>query len=1078
MPPKPAPNPSEMADDEEAAIAKFLENPDVLDNFLAEGASGNQEKADDAIDFGDISDDDDDLPDEEPVAGEKQRAASADSENSLMDLAAEGAGHVVSSPLLGSDHKMVDADEDLFGDAALDDLFGSHKMDEIHPLPPQDDKLLTDAVHSMFRDVDFQSAGFGAPGGAFNDEDDEMQTLEPPETNEEPTKTVEDYFPLFQEHAILPYLSMFPPKPAYYPMRPDKQPKALFPTKLNLEIAPSSEASWRSDGYRPVRKPGLIYIENEVEDVEDVPAKQEAREGEIKKESQIRRRVDIAVLEEDLDRAGREPPAKRMRPKAPFEDDTEEGSKKAKLRELFRRVEAPDPFDFDLLDSDPVKKIKIELDPNDPYLLLDVRKSDDTRKARKIGGEFIRQKIKKDLTQRYNISNDEAYDLLKENHQSKVRSTIGNLEIEHTMPAVRLQTPYYKTVLGKPEMRSFHRPRLTFPTEVEIRFTKGKTLKRKHLKGKSIREIFHDTKSLSLSDNSNFILFEYSEEHPYVLSNFGMGSRIINYYRRKEDSDETRPKCELGELQVLMSQDKSPFWNFGSIEPGEIVPALYNRMIRAPIFRHTPANTDFVVVRNTDSGGAYYYLRTIPYIFTVGQTFPVTDVPGPHSRKVTTASKNRMKMITYRVIGRKGNRIAVKDIAPHFPENTEIQTRQKMKEFMSHQNERESEKGGYWYLKGDDPIPDEPNIRTMVTPESVCLLDAMQVGVKYLEDAGYGKATEAGAGDEDEKEGMSTEEKLAPWIATKNFINATQGKAMLQLHGEGDPTGRGEAFSFIKTSMKGGFKAIGESVDEKLDAATLKLLGGHSYNVARQQKAYEETIEKIWRAQEASLKAEEPPELDLDELQDATQEGAYGLDDGRTPYSESMTPAVANSAIDDEAASQFSRFSARNTKNKILRIARKYKQPDGSYETRTEIVTDPKVISMYIAKRQEIRTESLMKDITNLKPTGDVAADADRKKVLEKELARLMRNKERRQARERQNEKKRKQLGLDDGSGAGDGAPKGGTTRKCANCGQVGHIKTNKKLCPMLNGTLGPKADGVGTPGGGTAPGTPAPGGF
>lgn len=28
------------------------------------------------------------------------------------------------------------------------------------------------------------------------------------------------------------------------------------------------------------------------------------------------------------------------------------------------------------------------------------------------------------------------------------------------------------------------------------------------------------------------------------------------------------------------------------------------------------------------------------------------------------------------------------------------------------------------------------------------------------------------------------------------------------------------------------------------------------------------------------------------------------------------------------------------------------------------------------------------------------------------------------------------------------------TTRKCANCGQIGHIKTNRKLCPMLNGQV------------------------
>lgn len=60
------------------------------------------------------------------------------------------------------------------------------------------------------------------------------------------------------------------------------------------------------------------------------------------------------------------------------------------------------------------------------------------------------------------------------------------------------------------------------------------------------------------------------------------------------------------------------------------------------------------------------------------------------------------------------------------------------------------------------------------------------------------------------------------------------------------------------------------------------------------------------------------------------------------------------------------------------------------------------------------------------------------------ELGRLAKNKERRLQRE-QNKK------LQDGASARspDGSvldkPVTGTTRKCANCGQVGHIKTNKK---------------------------------
>jgi transcription initiation factor TFIID subunit 1 len=63
---------------------------------------------------------------------------------------------------------------------------------------------------------------------------------------------------------------------------------------------------------------------------------------------------------------------------------------------------------------------------------------------------------------------------------------------------------------------------------------------------------------------------------------------------------------------------------------------------------------------------------------------------------------------------------------------------------------------------------------------------------------------------------------------------------------------------------------------------------------------------------------------------------------------------------------------------------------------------------------------------------------------LEQELSRLNRNKERRFAREKQ-----KGVLRNSADSPADGAPgsskAGGTQRKCANCGQVGHIKTNKK---------------------------------
>jgi transcription initiation factor TFIID subunit 1, fungi type len=101
---------------------------------------------------------------------------------------------------------------------------------------------------------------------------------------------------------------------------------------------------------------------------------------------------------------------------------------------------------------------------------------------------------------------------------------------------------------------------------------------------------------------------------------------------------------------------------------------------------------------------------------------------------------------------------------------------------------------------------------------------------------------------------------------------------------------------------------------------------------------------------------------------------------------------------------------------------------------------------------------------------------------LEAELTRLNRNKERRFAREKQKGIGRTPVG--DSEEAGTPSKSGGTTtRKCANCGLIGHIKTNKKyllpsflssfaktirlltlsffrLCPKLNGSA-PPDDGV-----------------
>lgn len=56
-------------------------------------------------------------------------------------------------------------------------------------------------------------------------------------------------------------------------------------------------------------------------------------------------------------------------------------------------------------------------------------------------------------------------------------------------------------------------------------------------------------------------------------------------------------QIDYGAPFVLEPSDDSPYMRFGYVYPGQTVPTLYNNLIRAPLFRHKPYQSDFLVVR-------------------------------------------------------------------------------------------------------------------------------------------------------------------------------------------------------------------------------------------------------------------------------------------------------------------------------------------------------------------------------------------------------------------------------------------------------------------------------------------------
>ncbi|KAJ8066328.1 hypothetical protein OCU04_005403 [Sclerotinia nivalis] len=1051
-------------DEEDEKAMKTLLSAENYGKDEGDGLFGDRplevgEKADDAQDFEDISDDD--LPEEEEA-----------SLPSAVDL-----------PALTDDAGTSHDTDDLFGEGRDSSPFGFDDHVEIHDGESQAAaNTVEEPAGPADEEEDLLELNF--PG--YNQARLNNQDLSIPAPAESEGDLAKQLFPSLEPGVILNFNELLPPKLAHFvPKVPLKQPKPLNPTKVSLDLAPDQEKSFRSNigtatGDKRKRAAeaeakGLVAIvEESADEVENEETFDYEEPAEDEKLGGLTW-ADLQMICDDWDsKINATPEVVQLEPvdDQPMDEWDREILGHSSKR---RKVEQPEPDYFSIPQFDVPSFDNLQqavaisakrpfLDLNDPHLLLEELKVNfsSAAKRQRLGGNFRggNNIISKKLSKRFNISNDEAYDALKENHQSKVRAAIGNLTVEHSLPALRLQWPYYKVKLYTKEARALHRPTLRFNKWLNqpVTFDKPGMRKKKEARTMSIAGVFKESKDLTLGDfYSTATLIEYSEEQPIVLSNFGMGNRIINYYRRKDPEDQERPTPEdkIGDTTILLPEDKSPFANFGFVDPGETVRALHNEMYRTPIFKHQPKNTDFLCVRSTTGvHGTTWHLRNIDNLFVAGQQFPSIKVPTPHSRTVTNATKNRVKMIAFRKIRRSATKsLRIAELTAHIPDTNDMQNRAKLKEILVYdKNEK------VWRPEEGTAIPDEAALRSLVKPEDCCMIDAMHVGLRNLADAGYDTLSEKEEGDEGTFIDRPLDFKLTPWNTSKAFLDATSGKAMLELHGDGDPSGCGLAISMIQTSMKGGYIGAVQgpnATSAAAIAAERKANGGHTYNVKKQDELYNNAIRDIWEKQKSTLS--DANEHVSNELEEVDEDERFGV--APTPHS-MPTPAPY-----DDSFSQVSRASNMdNASGKFMRITRKFKVGNyGQTEERVETVKDMRVWREYI-KRKKIM-EAANSDVYAITPSGDADLDRAHRVQVQKELERLERNQDRRHAREKQKSKQSmagQQL-LNPGSPGPSGAPvssiekPAGTTRKCANCGQTGHIKTNKKLCPLLNGTMKPE---------------------
>jgi len=409
----------------------------------------------------------------------------------------------------------------------------------------------------------------------------------------------------------------------------------------------------------------------------------------------------------------------------------------------------------------------------------------------------------------YNLSNDKFYEMKRQKKAERVRHGVGKLVMKHSLPTIRLDYPHFKTFISKADTRSFHRPKLEMPLNRVFWLQPPKPVKKDMEKLAKRTDNIRSGKDITLRDNVKFVMFEYSEENPPLMMKAGMSTLINNYYRKKNDSDLYLPTEADGVNGVLESIDQSPFAIFGDVRPGETVPTIANNLFRAPIFKHETPSTDFLVVKTKGK----LHLREIPYIYTVGQTFPLYAIPHPNSRASHQYDRNAVEVYISRQFKRKDNvkkRLPIREINRGFNGIPTAVVKMKMREY-AEVTRRDGDHVTWWYLKPDATLPSEEELRRKMTPEMLCAHESMMAAQQSLRDAGYkSKSYEREDDDEDEGNMVDDELKITPWRIAKNVIAAFQGKALLQMSGFGDPTGCGEGYSFVRVPMRV-FQPRGES---------------------------------------------------------------------------------------------------------------------------------------------------------------------------------------------------------------------------------------------------------------------------
>uniref|UniRef100_A0A5S6Q4V2 Bromo domain-containing protein n=1 Tax=Trichuris muris TaxID=70415 RepID=A0A5S6Q4V2_TRIMR len=596
--------------------------------------------------------------------------------------------------------------------------------------------------------------------------------------------------------------------------------------------------------------------------------------------------------------------------------------------------------------------------------------------------------------------------------------------------------------------------------------------------------------------DGDLIFVEYSEEHPPLLCQPGMASKIKIYNKRRPGKETVEPQFEYGETAYTHT---SPF--LGSLLPGQSLQALENNLFRAPIYQHIVPDTDFLVIRTRNG----YSVRRVQTIFCVGQELPLFEVPSPNSKRASNFVRDFLLVFIYRLFWESTSeprRIRMEDVRRAFPHYAESSIRKRLKICSDFKRLGQGPDANFWVLREDFRLPNLEELRLLISPELCCSYYSMLAAEQRLKDAGYGEKYFFTPEDDEEDDGqakMADEIKCAPWNTTRAYIAATKGKCLLDVTGVADPTGCGEGYSFVRLSSKPPKEDLPPPnakqllrdfgvKDEEIKSLTrweiidvIRTLstqqaraggtgitkfarGSMRFSVTEVQERYKQDCQRIFELQNSVLSSaevlstdNEESEADDSDIEEIGKNIESMLTMKKSSYSNEekereelqkllrgdsfVLPGELKKAS-DSSAQIAARETAASLEGRKLKITRSYRTTDGREHITVEYVTKPQLIEAYV-KIRTTKDETFIKHFAHMDEQYREERRREKRR-LQDQLRRI-----------RRNEMKAK-LGIPLGSKSKPSKsskppppPKPSLLKmRCSACGAKGHMKTNKN-CPL-----------------------------